>query len=90
MNEFSELDLINRMYEENVDEDRYFDETLVNRRRHKMKKGEVYKVFEDPYTKTKLEGVAKITKVIDLDMDDGFYRCLVKFNIEESSFLRLV
>ena len=36
-NEFSELDLINKMYEENIDEDRHFDESLINKRRSKMK-----------------------------------------------------
>ena len=36
MNEFSELDMINRMYEENIDNDRHFDEILINKGRHKM------------------------------------------------------
>ena len=32
MSEFSELDLINRMYEEDIDFDRHFDETLINKK----------------------------------------------------------
>ena len=33
MNEFSELDYINRMYEDDIDCDRHFDETLVEKKR---------------------------------------------------------
>ena len=37
MNEPLELDLINDVYEEDIDDDRHFDETLIEKRSHKMK-----------------------------------------------------
>ncbi len=50
MSEFSEFDLINRMYEEDIDFDRHFDETLIEKKRlpMKFKKGDyVYYVNFD-------------------------------------------
>lgn len=46
-----------------------------------MKKGEVYKVYEDPITKTKLEGHATIVKVEDTQtfLENGYYYCGVRF-----------
>ncbi len=63
MNEFSELDFINKMYEEDIDEDRHFDETLIDKRRGqvKFKKGDyVYYVnFKGDTYPTRIVAVGK-------------------------------
>ncbi len=47
MSEFSELDLINGMYEEDINDDRHFDETLIEKKRYsmKLKKGDYVYYF---------------------------------------------
>jgi hypothetical protein len=47
-----------------------------------MKKGEIYKVYEDPLTKTKLEGYATIVRIEDTQtfLELGYHYCAVKFD----------
>ncbi len=63
MNEFSELDFINKMYEEDIDFDRHFDETLIEKKRYpvKYKKGDyVYYVnFHNDTYPTQIYAVGK-------------------------------
>ena len=43
--------------------------------------GKKYKVYEDPLTKTKLEGIATVILIEDIGswLEDGYYFCYVKF-----------
>ncbi len=64
MNESLELDLINARYQENVDDDRHFDETLIEKRRCpvKFKKGDfVYYVnFHGDTYPTRIYAVGQV------------------------------
>ena len=59
MNEFSELEMINRMYEENIDDDRHFDETLINKMRRNMKTSDFKKGDKVKYIPTHANGDRK-------------------------------
>lgn len=51
--------------------------------------GEKYKIYEDPKTKLKYEGTGKIVSVGDF-LENGLYRCQVKFSIYENPCSRIV
>jgi hypothetical protein len=55
-----------------------------------MKRGEVYKVFEDPITKKKLEGHAAIMRIEETNIELGCHYCAVRFAVHESTVLRKV
>lgn len=50
-----------------------------------MTKGGIYKVFEDPFTKTKIEGSATIIKVYkdQFENDENYFYCSVRFTAFE-------
>ena len=56
---------------------------------NKMKKGEIYMVYEDPITKEKEEGFAKIVKIVQ-ENDTGYNLCMVKFTGESTSYMRKI
>ncbi len=46
-----------------------------------MLKGDKYKVYEDPITRKKLEGIVKIIRVENTEtyLENGYHYCAVKF-----------
>ncbi len=51
--------------------------------------GSMVRIFEDPITCKKLEGVAEIIKVVGMGSDDFLVECIVRF-LGEGDFLRQV
>jgi len=60
--------------------------------REKRRKGDTIMVYEDPFTREKEEGEAKITKILDTRFDGPFREtyCMVLFHGEEEDFHRLI
>lgn len=56
-----------------------------------MKKGETYKIFEDPITREKLEGFATIIEFAAVeDVRDTLHFCAVRFEGESQTYQRKV
>lgn len=80
MSEFSELDFINRLYaeQEDIDNDRHFDEVLVNKRRHKMITEDINtgrEIFNQMPTGLKME---KIINVVGIEKWQDFLKDIPK------------